>query len=90
MNANEVISNRSIQLVGGIMGSKDPIHPDDHVNLSQSSNDTFPAPMHIATVMEFTNHLIHDVELLIKPIKSKAIEWVYVIKIGRTHLQDAD
>jgi fumarate hydratase, class II len=89
MNVNEVISNRSIQLAGGVMGSKNPIHPNDHVNLSQSSNDTFPAAMHIATVMELDNHLIPNVELLIKSIKNKALQWAHVIKIGRTHLQDA-
>jgi fumarate hydratase class II len=89
MNVNEVISNRAIQLTGGAMGSKDPIHPNDHVNLSQSSNDTFPAAMHIATVMEFANHLIPNVESLIRSIKSKAFEWAHVTKIGRTHLQDA-
>jgi fumarate hydratase class II len=89
MNVNEVISNRAIHLAGGIMGSKSPIHPNDHVNLSQSSNDTFPAAMHIATIMELVNHLIPNVELLIKSIKDKAFEWAHVIKIGRTHLQDA-
>jgi len=89
MNVNEVISNRAIQLAGGVMGSKNPIHPNDHVNLSQSSNDTFPAAMHIATVMEFANHLIPNIELLIRSIKDKAIEWVHITKIGRTHLQDA-
>ena len=89
MNVNEVISNRAIQLAGGAMGSKNPIHPNDHVNLSQSSNDTFPAAMHIATVMEFANHLIPNVDLLIRSIKDKAIEWAHITKIGRTHLQDA-
>jgi fumarate hydratase class II len=89
MNVNEVISNRAIQLAGGVMGSKNPIHPNDHVNLSQSSNDTFPAAMHIATVIKLADHLIPNVELLIKSIKDKAFEWAHVIKIGRTHLQDA-
>jgi fumarate hydratase class II len=89
MNVNEVISNRAIQLAGGVMGSKNPIHPNDHVNLSQSSNDTFPAAMHLSTVMKLDKHLIPSVELLIKSIKDKAIEWVHIIKIGRTHLQDA-
>ena len=89
MNVNEVISNRAIQITGGVMGSKDPIHPNDHVNLSQSSNDTFPAAMHIATVMEFADHLIPNVESLIRSIKDKAVEWTHVTKIGRTHLQDA-
>jgi fumarate hydratase class II len=84
-----VISNRAIHLAGGVLGSKDPIHPNDHVNMSQSSNDTFPAAMHIATVLEFTNHLFPNVEGLVNSIKSKAMEWVHVIKLGRTHLQDA-
>ena len=89
MNVNEVISNRAIQMVGGVMGSKDPIHPNDHVNMSQSSNDTFPTAMHIATVMEFTNHLIPNVQALVKTIKDRALQWAHVIKLGRTHLQDA-
>jgi len=89
MNVNEVISNRAIDLAGGVLGSKDPIHPNDHVNMSQSSNDTFPAAMHIATVMEFANHLFPNVEGLVNSIKAKAMEWVHVIKLGRTHLQDA-
>jgi fumarate hydratase class II len=89
MNVNEVISNRAIQMVGGAMGSKDPIHPNDHVNMSQSSNDTFPTAMNIATVMEFTNHLIPNVQALIKTIRDKALQWAHVVKLGRTHLQDA-
>lgn len=89
MNVNEVISNRAIQIVGGVLGTKDPIHPNDHVNMSQSSNDMFPTAMHIATVMEFANHLLPNVETLVKTIKEKALEWAHVIKIGRTHLQDA-
>ena len=89
MNINEVISNRAIEIAGGVLGSKSPIHPNDHVNMSQSSNDTFPAAMHIATLMEFTNHLIPNVEMLLKSIKDKAFEWAHVIKMGRTHLQDA-
>lgn len=89
MNVNEVISNRAIELVGGVLGSKDPIHPNDHVNMSQSSNDTFPAAMHIATIMEFANHLFPNVEGLVNSIKNKALEWMHVIKLGRTHLQDA-
>ncbi|MFZ0510492.1 MAG: class II fumarate hydratase [Candidatus Nitrosopolaris sp.] len=89
MNVNEVISNRAIQLAGGILGSKQPIHPNDHVNLSQSSNDTFPTAMHIATVLELDNHLIPNVEGLIKAMWDKAVVWVDVVKIGRTHLQDA-
>jgi len=89
MNVNEVISNRAIQLLGGKLGSKQPIHPNDDVNMSQSSNDTFPSAMHIATVTEFSDRLIPNVEALIKAIWSKAVEWVDVVKIGRTHLQDA-
>lgn len=89
MNVNEVISNRAIELAGGVLGSKEPIHPNDHVNMSQSSNDTFPTAMHIATVLELTNHLIPNVEALINEIREKAIKWVDVVKIGRTHLQDA-
>jgi fumarate hydratase, class II len=89
MNVNQVISNRAIQIVGGVLGTKDPIHPNDHVNMSQSSNDMFPTVMHIATVMEFANHLLPNVEALVKTIKEKALEWAHVIKIGRTHLQDA-
>lgn len=89
MNVNEVISNRAIQLVGGKLGAKQPIHPNDDVNMSQSSNDTFPTAMHVATVMEFSNHLVPKIEALIKAIWIKAVEWVDVVKIGRTHLQDA-
>lgn len=89
MNVNEVISNRAIQLVGGRLGSKSPIHPNDHVNMSQSSNDTFPTAMHIATVLELTNHLIPHVEALIQAMWEKAVKWVDVVKIGRTHLEDA-
>ena len=89
MNVNEVISNRAIQLVGGRLGSKEPIHPNDHVNLSQSSNDTFPTAMHIATVLSFADHLIPQVEAPIEAMWEKAKQWVDVVKIGRTHLQDA-
>jgi fumarate hydratase class II len=74
-NINEVIFNPAIQLAGDVMGSRNPIHSNDHVNLPQSSNDMFPAAMHIATVMDFENHLISSVESLIRPIKDKAIEW---------------
>jgi fumarate hydratase class II len=89
MNVNEVISNRAIQLVCGELGSKHPIHPNDDVNMSQSSNDTFPTAMHIATVLEFSDRLIPAVTALTDAIRMKAIEWVDVVKIGRTHLQDA-
>ncbi len=89
MNINEVISNRAIQLVGGTLGSKYPIHPNDDVNMSQSSNDTFPTAMHIATVIEFSNHLIPALKTLVDTIWQKAREWCDIVKIGRTHLQDA-
>ena len=89
MNVNEVISNRAIQLVGGALGGKRPIHPNDDVNMSQSSNDTFPTAMHIATVREFSDRLIPALIALTDAISAKAREWVDVVKIGRTHLQDA-
>jgi fumarate hydratase class II len=89
MNVNEVISNRAIQLTGGTLGSKNPIHPNDDVNMSQSSNDTFPTAMHMATVFEFSNRLIPAVSTLKDAIWTKAREWVDIVKIGRTHLQDA-
>jgi fumarate hydratase class II len=89
MNLNEVISNRAIQLAGGKLGTKHPVHPNDHVNMSQSSNDTFPTAMHIAVVLEFSEHLIPKVKGLIGAINKKALEWVDVVKTGRTHLEDA-
>jgi fumarate hydratase, class II len=89
MNVNEVISNRAIQLTGGTLGSKNPIHPNDDVNMSQSSNDTVPTAMHMATVFEFSNRLIPAVTTLKDAIWAKAREWVDIVKIGRTHLQDA-
>lgn len=89
MNANEVISNRAIQLAGGTLGSKQPIHPNDDVNFGQSSNDAFPTAMHIATVLAFDQQLIPAVQELAEAIREKAREWVDVVKIGRTHLQDA-
>ena len=89
MNVNEVISNRAIQLAGGKLGSKDPIHPNQDVNQSQSSNDTFPTAMHVATVLAFEEQLIPAVTGLKDAIWAKAREWVDVVKIGRTHLQDA-
>jgi fumarate hydratase class II len=88
MNANEVISNRAIELAGGVMGSKEPVHPNDHVNMSQSSNDTFPTAMHIAAA-ERLNQLIPEVRRLHDAIDAKAKEFADVVKIGRTHLQDA-
>src|SRR5712672_2061258 len=88
MNANEVISNRAIEISGGVMGSKKPIHPNDDVNMSQSSNDTFPTAMHIAAA-EQMNKLIPRVREVKSAIDAKAIEFADVVKIGRTHLQDA-
>lgn len=89
MNANEVISNRAIELMGGEMGSKTPVHPNDHVNMSQSSNDTFPTVMHIAAVLEITQKLIPALTDLHAAVDGKAKEFKDIIKIGRTHLQDA-
>ena len=89
MNVNEVISNRAIQLVGGALGSKHPIHPNDDVNMGQSSNDTFPTAMHLATVLEIHGRLIPSISALRDAIAAKARAWVDVVKIGRTHLQDA-
>ncbi|HEV8540120.1 MAG TPA: class II fumarate hydratase [Nitrospiraceae bacterium] len=89
MNANEVIANRAIELAGGKMGSKDPIHPNDHVNMSQSSNDTFPTAMHIAAVEQITHALIPRVTGLRDALKAKAGEFAKIVKIGRTHLMDA-
>ncbi|MCO6510982.1 MAG: class II fumarate hydratase [Aridibacter famidurans] len=88
MNANEVISNRAIEIAGGEMGSKDPIHPNDDVNKSQSSNDTFPTAMYIAAAEQMT-HLIFRVQKVENAISAKAHEFADVVKIGRTHLQDA-
>jgi fumarate hydratase class II len=88
MNANEVISNRAIEISGGVMGSKEPVHPNDHVNMSQSSNDTFPTAMHIAAAEEM-NKLIPEVLRVYEAIDAKAKEFADVVKIGRTHLQDA-
>ena len=88
MNANEVISNRAIEIAGGEMGSKNPVHPNDHVNMSQSSNDTFPTAMYIAAAERLTA-LIPEVQKVSDAIKAKAEEFRGVVKIGRTHLQDA-
>src|SRR5437764_4591613 len=88
MNANEVISNRAIEIAGGVMGSKKPIHPNDDVNMSQSSNDTFPTAMHIAAA-EQMNQLVPRVLEVESAIDAKAEEFKDVVKIGRTHLQDA-
>jgi fumarate hydratase, class II len=89
MNLNEVISNRAIQLVGGQLGSKTPIHPNDHVNMGQSSNDTFPTAMHIAAVKAVRERLLPSVQALQQAIDAKAGQWRDVVKIGRTHLEDA-
>ena len=89
MNANEVIANRAIEILGGEMGSKDPIHPNDHVNRSQSSNDTFPTAMHISAVEEVHHRLLPALEHIAAALERKAEAWAGIIKIGRTHLQDA-
>jgi fumarate hydratase, class II len=89
MNVNEVISNRAIELAGGQLGSKKPIHPNDDVNMSQSSNDTFPAAMHIAAAERVKNALIPAIRTVQKAIEAKAKEFADIVKIGRTHLQDA-
>jgi fumarate hydratase class II len=89
MNANEVISNRAIEMLGGTVGSKKPVHPNDHVNMSQSSNDTFPTAMHIACAEEVAKRLIPALEHLHKALDEKAKAWGDIIKIGRTHTQDA-
>ena len=89
MNANEVISNRAIALAGGVMGSKAPVHPNDHVNRGQSSNDTFPTAMHIAVVLELHRHLYPNVAKLRNTLHAKSLEYKDLVKVGRTHLQDA-
>jgi fumarate hydratase class II len=89
MNVNEVISNRAIELAGGEMGSKKPIHPNDHVNMSQSSNDTFPAAMHIAAAERVKKALIPALKTVQEALERKAKEFDQIVKIGRTHLQDA-
>ena len=89
MNVNEVISNRAIELDGGVKGSKDPIHPNDHVNLSQSSNDTFPTAMHIAAAEEVVHRLVPGIQDLRDALAAKSDEFAEIVKIGRTHLQDA-
>ncbi|MDX2226513.1 MAG: class II fumarate hydratase [Verrucomicrobiae bacterium] len=89
MNTNEVISNRAIQMAGGKMGSKTPIHPNDHVNMSQSSNDTFPTAMHIAAAEQIVHRLIPALKMVREALSKKSDEFKNVIKIGRTHLMDA-
>jgi fumarate hydratase, class II len=89
MNANEVISNRAIEMLGGVMGSKKPVHPNDHVNMSQSSNDTYPTAMHIACAEEIHHRLLPALRKLHAALDAKARQWTHIIKIGRTHTQDA-
>jgi fumarate hydratase class II len=89
MNVNEVIANRCVQLAGGVIGSKSPVHPNDHVNMGQSSNDTFPTAMHVAAVRAVAESVIPDVAALRDAISDKAVRWRDVVKMGRTHLEDA-
>jgi fumarate hydratase class II len=89
MNANEVIGNRAIELLGGTLGSKTPVHPNDHVNRSQSSNDVFPTAMHVAAVEEITGRLLPAVDALAGALGEQARAWAGIVKIGRTHLMDA-
>ncbi|MEL6932074.1 MAG: class II fumarate hydratase [Pseudomonadota bacterium] len=89
MNANEVIANRAIEILGGVIGSKDPVHPNDHCNMGQSSNDTFPTAMHIAAAMSVRDVLLPGLEKLLSGLEQKSEEFKDIIKIGRTHTQDA-
>ena len=89
MNTNEVIANRAIEIMGGELGSKTPVHPNDHVNKSQSSNDTYPTAMHIAVAVEIHQVLLPGLKTLRNAIHEKAEEYKDIIKIGRTHTQDA-
>jgi len=89
MNVNEVISNRAIQITGGTLGAQEPVHPNDHVNMSQSSNDTFPTAMHVAAVKEITDVFLPKVSAVATAIEDKANQWQKIVKIGRTHLEDA-
>ena len=89
MNVNEVISNRAIEMLGGEMGSKKPVHPNDHVNMSQSSNDTFPTAMSVATVIALEDHTLPELRKLYAALDAKAQAWASIVKIGRTHLMDA-
>ena len=89
MNVNEVIANRAIELAGGKIGTKTPVHPNDHVNMSQSTNDTIPTSMHIATVLALKQKLLPQLQALQKALQQKAEQFANIIKIGRTHLQDA-
>ncbi|HEY6760590.1 MAG TPA: class II fumarate hydratase [Baekduia sp.] len=89
MNVNEVIANRASQLLGGELGTKDPVHPNDHVNMGQSSNDTFPTAMHVATLLAIRERTLPQVRALTDAVAARAARWVDVVKIGRTHLKDA-
>src|SRR6187551_2995798 len=89
MNANEVIANRAIALLGGALGSKNPVHPNDHVNLSQSSNDTIPTAIHIAAAVAITGDLLPALDRMAAMLDAKAAAWAHIVKIGRTHTQDA-
>ena len=89
MNVNEVLSNRAIQLLGGELGSKVPVHPNDDINMGQSSNDTFPAAMHIAALKALDDRLLPELDALATLIETKAAGWEHIVKMGRTHLQDA-
>ncbi len=89
MNSNEVIANRAIEILGGKIGSKSPVHPNDHCNMSQSSNDTFPTAMHVACAEEVTHRLLPALQKLRNALNDKAKAWTEIIKIGRTHTQDA-
>jgi len=89
MNANEVIANRAIEILGGEMGGKDPVHPNDHVNMSQSSNDTYPTAMHVACAEEIDHRLLPALQALRNALNDKAQAWRHIVKIGRTHTQDA-
>src|SRR3954453_22314025 len=89
MNLNEVIANRAIEMLGGVMGSKKPVHPNDHVNMSQASNDTYPTAMHIAAAERIIHDLIPALHHLHKALAAKSRDFNHIIKIGRTHTQDA-
>ena len=89
MNVNEVIANRAIQMMGGKMGTKKPVHPNDHVNKSQSTNDVFPTAMHIAIAMKARKKLLPSLKLLEKELGKKTMQFKKIVKLGRTHLQDA-
>lgn len=89
MNTNEVIANRAIEILGGELGSKSPVHPNDHVNKSQSSNDTYPTAMHISVAVDIHQILLPGLKKLHNALEAKAKEYADIIKIGRTHTQDA-